>query len=109
MVTDESFLYHGIGDHLPHDTIRHADAYIVGDDIHTQGIENFWSLLKRGLIGTYHHVRPEYLGQYVDEFAFRFNARKMTDVERFAHALRNVDGRLTWYEGRESSRRPQDA
>ena len=97
LVTDESFLYDGIGAYLPHDTIRHADAYIVGDNIHTQGIENFWSLLKRGLIGTYHHVTPHYLHQYVGEFAFRFNARKMTDPERFAHALGNVEGRLTWF------------
>ena len=99
LVTDESFLYEGIEDHLPHDTIRHADAYIMGHGIHTQGIENFWSLLKRGLIGTYHHVTPHYLSQYVGEFSFRYNARKMTDPERFAHALKNVEGRLSWFSG----------
>ena len=102
VITDESKLYHGLRYRMRQDRVKHYEAYVTGGDIHTQGIENFWGLLKRGLHGTYHHVRPEYLGQYVDEFAFRFNARKMTDVERFAHALRNVGGRLTWFEDRES-------
>lgn len=102
LVTDESPLYFGIGDQLPHETVSHRREYVTGDGIHTQGIENFWSLLKRGLYGTYHHVTPEYLGMYADEFAFRFNARKMSDAERVASALQNVEGRLTWYVGASS-------
>ena len=54
-------------------------------------------MLKRGLNGTFHHVTPEYLGMYCDEFAFRYDARKMSDGERFASALQGVNGRLTWY------------
>lgn len=102
LMTDDNAAYRSIKRHLPHQYVNHKETYVTGGDVHVQGIENFWSLLKRGLIGTYHHVRPHYLGQYVDEFAFRYNARKMTDPERFAHALRNVDGRLTWFVGRES-------
>jgi transposase-like protein len=102
LITDDNRVYKGIKRYLPHESVNHQETYVTGGDIHIQGIENFWSLLKRGLIGTYHHVRAHYLGQYVDEFAFRYNARKMTDPERFAHALRNVDGRLTWFVGRGS-------
>ncbi|MCH7985445.1 MAG: transposase [Acidobacteria bacterium] len=83
---------------LPHLAVQHHREYVTGDGVvHTQGIEGFWSLLKRGLNGTFHHVTPEYLGMYCDEFAFRYNARKMNDGERFASALGNVKGRLSWY------------
>jgi len=98
LITDEHPFYYGIGDHIPHDSVMHAQTYVTGDGtIHTQGIENFWSLLKRGLIGTYHHVGSDFLNQYLGEFTFRFNARKISDRERFDHALRNVNGRLIWY------------
>ena len=93
-------------DHLPNDTVNHKETYVTGEDIHVQSIEGFWSILKRGLTGTYHHCKPRYLGQYVDEFAFRHNARRMTDPERFAHALRNVDGRLAWFSGQASESSP---
>lgn len=109
LVTDEHPVYLGISRYLPHYTIQHERAYIMGNNIHTQGIENFWSLLKRGLIGTFHHVEAKYLEGYVDEFAFRFNARKMTDEERFASALANVRGRLTWFVGKASQRESQSA
>jgi transposase-like protein len=102
LITDEHPVYHGISRYLPHDTVEHQQAYVMGEDIQTQGIENFWSLLKRGLIGTFHHVEAKYLEGYVDEFAFRFNARKMTDEERFASALGNAQGRLTWFFGQAS-------
>ena len=104
LVTDESPLYVGINKYLPHLAVQHQNEYVTGDGmVHTQGIDGFWSLLKRGLIGTYHHVRPQYLAMYCDEFAFRYNARKQSDGERFASALGNAKGRLTWYVGRNAS------
>jgi len=75
--------------------IDHAVEYVNGR-IHTNGIENFWSLLKRSLKGTYIAVEPFHLGRYVDEQVFRFNERDGTDADRFTAALRRVMGkRLT--------------
>ena len=69
-------------------------------DVHTQGIENYWSILKRGLTGVFHHVDPAYLPQYLHEFEYRFNRRQITDAERFQALLRRVTGRLEWYRER---------
>ena len=66
-----------------HQVINHAEAYVKGN-VHTNGIENFWSLLKRGLKGTYVSVMPFHLFRYVDEQAFRFNNRKFNDSERYS-------------------------
>ncbi len=96
LMTDESALYGGINRHLPHGVIRHASEYVRGET-HTNGIESFWSILKRGIIGTYYHVDAGYLNQYVQEFAFRHNTRKGSDFERFATLMKQVDGRLNWY------------
>jgi hypothetical protein len=79
--------------------INHAEAYVRGL-IHTNGIENFWSLLKRQLGGTYISVEPFHLFRYIDEQAFRYNNRKNKDDQaRFELAMRNVFGkRLTYNE-----------
>ena len=103
LITDESGLYDGMGAHLPHGIIRHKSEYVRGTT-HTQGIESFWSILKRGLTGTYYHVDEGYLNQYVQEFAFRHNHRKTTDKERFTALLGQVGGRLDWYLGRNASK-----
>jgi transposase-like protein len=99
LMSDEHNFYYGIKALLPHDVIRHKSEYVRGD-VHTQGIESFWALLKRGLIGTFHHVDAGYLNQYVQEFAFRSNTRNVTDGERFTSLLKNVGGRLDWYVGK---------
>ena len=80
-----------------HETVNHVEEYVRGQ-VHTQGIENFWSLLKRGLRGTYIAVEPFHLSRYVDEQVFRFNNRLgHTDGTRFQKALAQVAGkRLTW-------------
>ena len=98
LITDEMGSYKRIEDHLPHSVIRHASEYVRGD-VHTNVIENYWSTLKRGLYGTYQHVDRGYLGCYLDEFAFRFNRRKVTDAQRFRSAVRQTDahGRLRWF------------
>ena len=73
-------------------------SYVEGQ-VHTNGAENFWSLLKRGLKGTYISVEPFHLGRYVDEQVFRFNEREGSDADRFRAALRRVAGkRLTYQE-----------
>jgi transposase-like protein len=102
LMTDQHPVYARIGAMLPHDVIRHDSEYVRGE-VHTQGIESFWSILKRGLIGTYHHVDAGYLNQYVNEFAFRHNARKISDGERFTSLLENVEGRVDWYVGQRAS------
>jgi transposase-like protein len=102
LMTDEHPLYFWIKRQLPHDVIRHKSEYVRGE-VHTQGIESFWALLKRGLVGVYHHVDAGYLNQYVNEFAFRHNARGITDAERFTSLLGNVEGRVDWYVGQQAS------
>jgi transposase-like protein len=86
-----------------HATVNHVDEYVRGQ-VHTQGIENFWSLLKRGLKGTYVAVEPFHLDRYVSEQVFRFNNRAtkdnpLNDADRFALAMSQVSGkRLTYAE-----------
>ncbi len=79
-----------------HNVIDHAEAYVDGQ-IHTNGLENFWSLLKRALKGTYVSVEPFHLFRYLDEQAFRFNNRKGTDAMRFALALKGILNRRLTY------------
>jgi transposase-like protein len=101
LVTDEWGAYKGTD--FAHEVINHADAYVRGQ-VHTNGIENFWSLLKRSLNGTYVSVEPFHLHQYIDEQAFRYNNRatkdnKLTDTDRFTLAMSQVGGkRLTYAE-----------
>ncbi len=82
-----------------HHVIDHAEAYAKGN-VHTNGLENFWSLLKRGIKGTYVSVEPFHLYRYLDEQAFRYNNRKDLDnADRFALAMSQVAGkRLTYAE-----------
>jgi transposase-like protein len=97
LMTDESRLYHGIDKQLPHGTVRHTSEYVRGA-IHTQSIEGYWAILKRGLYGTFHHVDAAYLSMYLPEFEFRYNRRDITDAERFASLVGQVSGRrLTWF------------
>jgi len=96
--TDELLSYDGLSADYKHAVINHAVEY-VNENVHTNGMENFWSLLKRGLHGTYISVEPFHLFRYVDEQAFRFNNRKMTDAERFDIGVRQIVGkRLTYAE-----------
>ena len=76
--------------------IDHAECY-AKDHVHTNGLENFWSLLKRGIKGTYVWVEPFHLFRYLDEQAFRFNERKDDDKGRFFKAIANFAGRRLMY------------
>lgn len=98
VITDELKSYHGLDQHYQHKIINHADTYVDGQ-VHTNGIENFWSLLKRGLSGTYVSVRPFHLYRYLDEQVYRYNHRELPDSVRVENVLRGVMGkRLTYKE-----------
>ena len=104
LMTDEFPGYAGLGKDYTHLVVNHLERYVQGN-VHTQGIENFWSLLKRTLGGTYVAVEPFHLFRYVDEQAFRFNNRKdaggnkLTDADRFDIAVSQIVGkRLTYAE-----------
>jgi hypothetical protein len=83
--------------------VNHAEKYVDGQ-VHTNGLENFWSLLKRSVGGTYIAVEPFHLFRYIDEQAFRFNNRKhdngevMTDYERFAVVMKQAVGKRLTYD-----------
>ncbi len=99
LYTDELLSYDGLEGQYAHQVIDHAVQYVDGN-VHTNGMENFWALLKRGLNGTYVSVEPYHLFRYLDEQAFRFNNRaSMNDFDRFRLALSQVAGkRLTYAE-----------
>ena len=88
--------YDGLDQEFRHEVINHAVGYVNGR-VHTNGIENYWPLLKRMLHGTYVIVEPFHLHRYLDGQAFRFNERKGTDATRFASALSRVTGRRIMY------------
>lgn len=96
--TDEWRSYQGLDETYVHEVINHSIEY-VRDNVHTNGIENFWSLLKRTIKGTYVSVDPFHLSKYVDEQVFRFNERKDSDKDRFVKAVKGIIGkRLTYKE-----------
>jgi transposase-like protein len=101
--TDEHLGYDGLSRNYIHKIVNHSQEYVNGK-VHTQGIENFWSLLKRTLRGTYVAVEPFHLDQYLNEQVFRFNNRAtkdnpLTDADRFALAVSQIEGkRLTYAE-----------
>lgn len=103
--TDELASYLGLDKEYVHEFVNHAEEYVRGS-VHTNGMENFWSLLKRMLKGTYVSVEPYHLFRYLDEEAFRYNERKKTDAERFAETLSMVSGKRLMYKeliGKEAS------
>ena len=87
LVTDEYGGYYGMSRLLPHQVIRHHDWYVDGD-IHTNTIEGFWALLKRGMFGQFHSVSRRHLQRYVDEFCFRYNHRRDKPGETFELTVR---------------------
>jgi hypothetical protein len=98
LFTDAAAGYRGLGEDFKHEVVDHAVEY-VRDQVHTNGLENFWSLLKRGLKGTYVSVEPFHLFRYLDEQVFRFNARELSDADRFKSVLSWAIGlRLTYKE-----------
>src|SRR5438132_1677467 len=96
VITDAFCSYARLNDEFVHQVIDHAESYAQGH-VHTNGLENFWSLLKRGIKGTYVSVEPFHLFRYLDEQAFRFNERKDDDKGRFLKAIANFTGKRLMY------------
>jgi transposase-like protein len=96
LYTDFLLSYEGLDSDYAHQVVDHAVEYVNGH-AHTNGLENFWSLLKRSISGTYVSVEPFHLFRYLDEQTYRFNNRHMTDGERFSAAVDGIVGkRLTF-------------
>jgi transposase-like protein len=100
MMTDESPIYPGITKKLAitHGTVNHSqNEYARAYFWHTNTTENYFSILKRGIIGTFHHVSEAHLHRYTAEFDFRYNNRKMTDAERMALSIPGIVGKRLTY------------
>jgi transposase-like protein len=95
--TDTLPSYNDLHDAYKHEMVDHAVEYVRGK-VHTNGLENFWSLLKRGLRGTYVSVAPFHLFRYLDEQSFRYNERKEDDLSRFRSVLAQVVNRRLTYD-----------
>lgn len=94
--TDALKSYQNVAVNYRHNVIDHAECYANGE-VHTNGMENFWSLLKRTITGTYVSVEPFHLFRYLDEQAFRFNTRTGTDADRFDASITGIVGRRVTY------------
>ena len=98
LYTDALLSYNGLEGDYAHQVVDHAVQYVDGR-VHTNGLENFWSLLKRSISGTCISVEPFHLFRYLDEQSFRYNERKSTDAKRFVTAMKQIVGkRLTFDE-----------
>jgi transposase-like protein len=95
LYTDALKSYDGL-DEYTHKVIDHAEAYVDGN-VDTNRLENFWSLLKRSIKGTYVSVEPFHLFRYLDEQSFRYNERKLTGQERFVKVLGSIAGKRLTY------------
>ena len=94
LFTDEHKAYAGM---LNHKAVKHSVGQYVKDQAHTNGIESFWALLKRGYYGTYHKMSPKHLQRYVDEFSGRYNARSMDTAEQMQGVARGMDQKRLRY------------
>lgn len=100
LMTDESVVYPSIGkDYANHGTVNHsANEYArLGGFIHINTAENFFSIVKRGIIGSFHHVSEAHLHRYMFEFDYKYNTRDMTDAERFAASIGGIVGKRLTY------------
>lgn len=93
--TDDASAYHG----LPRDreAVNHSVFEYVRGQAHTNGIESFWSMLKRGYYGTFHHMSAKHLGRYVSEFAGRHNVRPLDTIDQLRSMVRGMEGRVLRY------------
>lgn len=99
MVTDELRSYKGLSEKYFHISIDHSVGQYATGAFSTNGIENFWSLFKRGIIGIYHQVSPKHLQRYSTEFAYRYNTRKDPAIQRFIDTIANANtARITYSE-----------
>jgi len=98
VMTDDFLSYRGLGKNFAsHGVINHGRKEYVRGNIHTNTIEGYFSLLKRGIVGVYHHVGKQHLHRYLSEFNFRYNAREIDDAERSMLALCGIEGKRLMY------------
>lgn len=96
LMTDEHAAYSSMKKLYEHQTIKHMLKEYVRGDVHTNTMENFWSLLKRGIYGTYHTISSKHVQNYLEEFAFRFNSRHITEAQRFDKLVSLSNHRITY-------------
>jgi transposase-like protein len=97
LVTDDAGQYRHMHKDFKHEKVNHSiDEYVRGD-IHTNTIEGYFSIFKRGITGVYHHVSPQHLKRYLGEFDFRYNTRDITDMERAVLAVKGIEGKRLTY------------
>ena len=94
--TDEHSAYRGLPG-VQHETVCHTVGEYVRDRAHTNGVESFWAMLKRGLLGTYHHVSAKHLHAYVDEFSGRHNLRELDTIDQMTSLTERLAGRRLTY------------
>lgn len=100
VMTDEGWWYKNLDKHFArHETVNHLAKEYSRGDVTTNTVEGYFSIMKRGLIGTFHHVGTQHLGRYLSEFDFRYNTRKMTDSQRTIAALEGIQGKRLYYRG----------
>ena len=101
LMTDEGGQYFHAGQQFErHETVNHSTDEYVRGDAHTNSVEGYFSILKRGIIGTYHHVSQQHLKRYLSEFDFRYNERSalgVNDRQRAARALKGIVGKRLTY------------
>jgi transposase-like protein len=94
--SDEAPVYTHLKKYYTHDNVKHSLNVYVEGGVHTNTIENFWSVLKRGLYGVYHQVSEKHLERYLDEYSARFNTRSLTSQERFEKFLEDSESVLSY-------------
>lgn len=98
LITDDNYAYRRLEKVYPHMVIKHSAKEYVNGMAHTNTIEGFWSQLKRGINGIYHHVSFKHLQKYVNEYSLRYNSREVSECYRFNFVLTNMVGRLKYDE-----------
>lgn len=96
--TDSALVYRNLRNNYKHEFVNHKQEEYVRGAVHTNTIEGFWSLFKRGIIGIYHHTSPKHIHRYCNEFSYRYNTRGLKENERFIHALQQSDRTLLYKE-----------
>ncbi len=101
LMTDDAHYYRRLGrSFASHQAVNHSEGEYARGDVTTNTVESFFALLKRGLVGTFHHVAPKHLGRYCMEFDFRYNTRtalEYTDVQRATLAIKGISGKRLTY------------
>jgi len=97
IMSDDLSSYGGLSSRYRHGIVSHSRGYVTSGNVHVNTAESFFALLKRGIHGTFHHIRAHKADWYCGEFGFRWNTRHVSDPERFIDALTHTDGRLRWF------------